>query len=272
MTKIGFFSDLDQTLVYSLNQLHKRGQLSTGHLVAEEYNNIPLSFLDIATWQLLLQHAGTSFEFIPVTTRTFEQFSRIQFPQVQISNAVVLNGAQIFTDGKEDLDWTRKVQQGVQQHSHSPAAILEKLTKKLAAHDEVKTVRNADNMFSYVVANTPESPYVDELTKEVASETGYTRSKQGRKTYLVPSNLSKGAAVAELTKRLGLDLTFAAGDSVLDFTMIDKVNHFIHPSHGDTPPTSRNVYSTPSQGIKASYEVLDFVLRNLRYFGLGNLS
>jgi hydroxymethylpyrimidine pyrophosphatase-like HAD family hydrolase len=267
MRSVGLFSDLDLTLIYSLNQLHKRGDVSTGKLVAEEYQNAPLSFMSVKTWSLLKQFiADAQNHFIPVTTRTFEQYSRIAFPDVTVRNAVVLNGAQIVVDGQLDKIWSKQVQQGIEQHhgTYSPDFIYEHMVKKrLENSSEVKTMRLADEIFPYVVAHSADCPEVDSVTKDIAEKTGYIRSKQGRKTYLVPKNVSKGAAVRELRNRLGIDFAFASGDSLLDFTMIPEVEQFIHPSHGDTPPELPNVLPTQVEGIGASEMILETVISSL---------
>lgn len=266
MRSVGLFSDLDLTLIYSLHQLHKRNDVSTGKMVAEEYQNAPLSFLSLKTWNLLKQFTSDKQNhFIPVTTRTFEQYNRVAFPDIDVRNAVVLNGAQIVVDGQIDEAWSEQVREGIMEHHEiSPRAVYENLLKEqLGGSSEVKTMKLADETFPYVVAHTADCPEVDYATKHIANATGYVRSKQGRKTYLVPNNVSKGSAVHELRKRLGIDFAFAAGDSILDFTMIPEVDQFIHPSHGDTPPELVNVIATREEGLAASEEILKTVIGSI---------
>ena len=264
MSVPALFSDLDVTLIYSLSQLHKRGQSSAGRFVAEEYQDVPLSFVKLETWQQLATNAGNLFDFVPTTTRTFDQYKRIFFPAVDIKAAVVLNGAQIIIDGKEDMDWSREVAAGVAAHNYLPLEVLNLLNEKLEGCDEVKTLRDADQLFNYVVAQSSDSPYVDAVTKEIAELTGFVRSKQGRKTYLVPATVSKGRAVRELIARWGSTITFGAGDSLLDFTMIPEVDYFLNPVHGDVPPAEKNVFRTTREGIDASEEMLDFVVSTIK--------
>ena len=264
MTLPILFCDLDQTLIYSLHQLHRRGLSTAGTMVAEEYQNLPLSFITLPTWVKLRVNAGKTFNLIPTTTRTLAQYQRIQFPNVKIDTAVVLNGAQIIVDGVLDKDWSQAVAAGVAENEHSPQEVFELLEKGSTAVPHLRTVRSADNMFAYIVTEYPESPEADALTNEVAAQTGYVRSKQGRKTYLIPKTVSKGRAVAELVSRLKPDVTFASGDSLLDFTMIPEVTHFIHPSHGDELEVTGNIVRTQAEGPEVAEEILDFVLQTLR--------
>lgn len=259
MSKI-FFSDLDATLLYSKKQLKKYDQVIENEILVETFNNAPLSFMSPHVWNFLGSHAGKDFVFVPTTTRTFEQYDRIVFPEKSVSSAIVLNGARIFLNGKENTDWTRKVDTIVDNNVFHPTKILELLENLLQNSDEVKMVRDADGVFVYVVCETKHSPYVDSVTKALAATTGYVRSKQGRKTYLIPAGVSKGSAVAEVSQQLHADVTVGSGDSVLDFTMIPHVSCFLHPQHGDKISfLTKNVEVTLHKGIEASDEIIDRV-------------
>lgn len=61
--------------------------------------------------------------------------------------------------------------------------------------------------------------WVKELS-EWADARGWTVSLQGRKIYAVPRPLTKSAAVREVARRTGADLTLAAGDSLLDADLL----------------------------------------------------
>ena len=260
MTMPMFFSDLDQTLIYSQNYFQKKGLTTTGHLVAEEHQDKPLSFMSLKAWQLLSYHAGRTFNFVPTTTRNFEQYSRIQFPQTAVQTAVILSGAQIIVDGVADKQWDEHILAGLSAQSHQPSEVFAAMTKELEHDAEVKSVRVADSMFVYVVAHTSDCPNVDAFTMKLAEETGYIRSKQGRKTYLIPSHVSKGAAVRELRTRFGVEAAYAAGDSNLDFTMIPEVDLFLYPKHGDVPSQMPHVLSTETENADAAEEILQQVI------------
>jgi hypothetical protein len=260
MTVPTFFSDLDQTLIYSRYHLQKDGLTTAGHLVVEEYEDKPLSFTTLEAWELLSYHAGRTFNFVPTTTRTFEQYNRIHFPRTSIQAAVVLNGAQIVIDGAVDEQWSEYISAGLSAQNYQPAEVLTAVVEELENDSEVKSIRMADNTFVYVVAHTANCPNVDRFTTKLAEETGYIRSKQGRKTYLIPSNISKGSAVQELRARFGIQTAYAAGDSNLDFTMIPEVELFLNPKHGDIPPSMSHVLRTEKKNAYAAEEILNYVI------------
>lgn len=257
------YSDMDQTMVYSSKALSKHQQTVLGTVCVEVHHNDPVSFTGMKSLELLQRNAGKNLHFIPVTTRTFRQFNRISFPGVRIKHAVVLNGARIIVDGEEDYKWTKKVAAEVKTLDTSPTSLWEKLVHDLTGNEEVHGIHNAEGFFPYLVTNTAYSPDVDKYTRKIAEQTGYIRSKQGRKTYLVPPLLSKGAAVAELNLRVKSTFKYAAGDSLLDFTMHPEVNLFLQPAHGDKYDTSETFIRTKAVGLGATEEILQHVTNHL---------
>jgi hydroxymethylpyrimidine pyrophosphatase-like HAD family hydrolase len=261
MTMPMFFADLDQTLIYSHNYLQKNNLTTAGHLVVEEHQGKPLSFMSLEAWELLSRHAGQTFNFVPTTTRNFEQYSRIRFPKTDVQAAIILNGAQIIVNGVVDEQWGERISEGLLAQSYQPSEVFAAVAKELEHDADVKSVRVADEVFVYIVAHTADCPKVDEFTTKLAEDTGYIRSKQGRKTYLIPSHISKGSAVQELRSRFGIETAYAAGDSNLDFSMIPEVDHFVVPNHGTVPPEYSHVSRTESQGIFTAEEILNYVIR-----------
>ncbi len=81
--------------------------------------------------------------------------------------------------------------------------------------------RVAEDLFAYLVVERELLP--EEWVKELAvwaENRGWTVSLQGRKIYAVPKPLTKSAAVHEVARRTGADLTLAAGDSLLDADLL----------------------------------------------------
>lgn len=81
--------------------------------------------------------------------------------------------------------------------------------------------RIAEDLFAYLVVDRALLPegWVKELS-EWADGRGWTVSLQGRKIYAVPRPLTKSAAVREVARRTGAELTLAAGDSLLDADLL----------------------------------------------------
>jgi hypothetical protein len=97
----------------------------------------------------------------------------------------------------------------------------------------VRTVREADGFFVYLVATERASiPDLTALEGELAGA-GWSVSVQGRKVYLVPAALTKEAALAEVMRRTGAGRLAAAGDSLLDLGMLAMADVAIRPAHGE---------------------------------------
>lgn len=263
MNKPVLFSDLDQTLVYSWRSMAKHGQPVAGNLCVEQIKDEPWTFMSVNAWKLLSEHAGNTFDFIPVTTRTLSQFNRLNFPEVQFDYAVILNGAKLLVYGEEDEEWTKRVQFLLQSLPVTPDMLHDRIVQEMQGWDEVKSISNAASSFVYVVGHTAESmSRIEQRMKELAEETGYVYSKQSRKVYLLPPNLTKGAAVAELKYRLGSTRVYSAGDTLLDFTMEAHSDLFLRPFHAEVFDEVKH-YTTVKYGIHASEDILEAVVSDI---------
>ena len=82
-----FFTDLDNTLIYSY-----RHEIGREKICVELYQGREVSFITKRTWELL-QQVKKQVLIIPVTTRTQEQYHRIDLkigtPEYEIGRAHV---------------------------------------------------------------------------------------------------------------------------------------------------------------------------------------
>ncbi len=256
-------SDLDRTLIYSANSMALGGSdhLAPRLVVAEVYDAAPLSFMTRAAEELLEGIVQRSV-FVPVTTRTRAQFSRVRLPGFGRGYAVTTNGAVLLHDGEPDRDWSRHIQRSV----GSACAPLDDVLGHLAgaaAVPAILRVRTAEDVFAYSIVDRQALPdgYLAELDAWCAAR-GWTTSLQGRKLYCVPSPITKEAAAAEIRQRCGAGLLVAAGDSRLDAGILELADIAIRPAHGelDSDAYSRsNLTVTAATGILAGEEILRFV-------------
>lgn len=92
-----------------------------------------------------------------------------------------------------------------------------------------------------------------------AEERGWTVSLQGRKIYAVPKPLTKSAAVHEVARRTGAELTLAAGDSLLDADLLLAADEGWRPGHGelaDSGWTAPHVDVLDERGVLAGEEIV----------------
>ncbi|MGO4228919.1 HAD family hydrolase [Arthrobacter sp. YAF34] len=256
-------SDLDRTLIYSANSMALVGSdhLAPRMVVAEVYDAAPLSFMT-RTAEELLEGIVERSVFVPVTTRTRAQFSRVRLPGSGRGYAVTTNGAELLHDGEPDGDWSRHIQRSLE----SACAPLDDVLGHLrgdAAVPAVLRVRTAEDYFVYSIVDRQSLPdtYLDELSAWCAAR-GWTTSLQGRKLYCVPAPITKESAVDEVLRRSGSGLLVAAGDSRLDAGILKLADIAIRPSHGELDSDSftlPNLTVTSASGILAGEEILRFV-------------
>lgn len=229
-----FASDLDRTLIYSKNS---RGQeVREQDLSAVEWvDGKPTAFMTNKSLQLF-QHIASSITFLPVTTRTAEQYNRITglFHTVDKPKyAIVSNGAVILEDGKPITEWSDRVITQMQQNCTSIDHVLEKL-EQYANNKFVLKVMQAESWFVYLIIDEQAftAKHFENLS-QIFYKQGFALSHQGRKVYIMPTCINKSTALQFIKERIGATTVIAAGDSMLDFDMILNSDHSFIPSHGE---------------------------------------
>ena len=125
-----------------------------------------------------------------------------------------------------------------------------------------RTLRNAEGLFCYAVLERDRMPagFLAEAAAW-ADGRGWQLSLQGRKLYWVPRALTKSAAVAEVARRVGADVTYAAGDSLLDADLLAAADRGIAARHGELVASgwrAAHVAVTAASGVRAGEEIVDW--------------
>lgn len=263
-----FASDLDQTLIYSRKAF--RTSIEDEHIqLIETLDGKEISFITHKTISLL-KELQLQAQFIPVTTRTIEQFQRITLFQTEIipEYAITSNGGNILHNGKLDTTW-KNIQ------TERLAACMEKedvLTEfQNIAHEEwVISQKTADDLFHYCIIKRDNIPY-DELHSFTTwlNKQGWAHSLQGRKLYFVPKPVNKWDAVQYVQEKLQVKTVITAGDSLLDLCMLERANHAIAPLHGEFETKQRcllpHIERTNEIGIYAAEEIVDKALQMIHH-------
>ncbi|WP_064060053.1 hypothetical protein [Rhodococcus pyridinivorans] len=242
-------------------------------LCVEYYESAPLSYVtDIAAQQL--RTLAGEVAMVPTTTRTPEQFRRIDLPGGPWRYAIASNGGSILEDGHLDPHWRRTVEAAVRAGGASLDEMTTELRRRIS-EDWVSKFRIADELFCYLVVDVAAQPagFLDDW-HEWCSTRGWNASQQGRKIYTMPNSVCKSRAVAEVHRRLRARgvLTddapvFAAGDGALDAEMLKAADAAIRPRHGELElmdwrhPT---VSVTDAAGVTAGEEILAWFARSAR--------
>jgi hypothetical protein len=252
-----FACDLDRTLIYSPKARHL-GPDDVPTTCVEIHDGKQASFMTAAAARTLEELASTSV-FVPVTTRTNEQYRRVLLPAPTLF-AITTNGGVLLVDGHPDPAWRCRVANELDQSvplqevwDHAGHVCRPEFTDKL---------RNADGMFCYAVVHPPRLP--SSFLADVsgwAAERGWRISLQGRKLYWVPERLTKSAAVVEVAERTGCTRVLAAGDSLLDVDLLLGADLGIHPRHGelyDQGWSAPTVVTTTTGGILAGEQIVNW--------------
>lgn len=260
--------DLDRTLIYSSNSMALQCSDSSAPslVIAEVYEGAPLSFMTRAAWDVLERLVHDAI-FVPVTTRTVQQFGRVNIPGRDRGYAVTTNGAVLLHDGVPDPAWTDLIRTSVQANC-APLQEVHDYVLGATRPPAILRGRVAEDVFVYSIVNRDElsANYLEDLSGW-CQERGWTTSLQGRKLYCVPSPVSKEAALAEIRRRHPVDMLVAAGDSLLDAGMLHLADSAIRPPHGELDMAAfhlPHLKVTAASGIMAGEEILHFVASHAR--------
>ncbi|SFR65391.1 HAD family hydrolase [Anaeromicropila populeti] len=250
-----FNSDLDNTMIFSYKHdigEHKRN--------VEQYQGREISFITEKTYELL-QQVQEKVLFVPTTTRTKEQYERINFQIGKIKYALTCNGGVLLVDGIEDEEWYNKSLEMISGCKSELKKAQEYLEKDARRTFEV---RNIKELFIFTKCNEPESVVAD--LKQILDLNQTEVFHNGVKVYAVPKALSKGIALQRFKQYMSANQTIAAGDSEFDVSMLREADLGLAPkalmekfqfSSNVVGMEERHIFSESVLGY-----VLDYVEKN----------
>lgn len=251
MKNFYFISDLDKTLIFTENEKH---------ICVEYNNNKPVTYMTKKALDLLLNLTNKeNFIFIPCTLRSYELVTRINFINNKIPKYMICdNGARIYVDGKLDKEYDEFMKLKENEEK------LNTIINLIKNYNSIKkaTIATNDNAFVNVIFDKKEDSFVfyKELlkSKEKIESLDFTITNQGRKTYIIPKNISKEMAVIYLKfKYLHKDRNkkiITAGDSLIDRDFVSLGKYRFIPAHAEF--NLEHVYKTKFNNILAGEEIL----------------
>lgn len=164
---------------------------------------------------------------VPVTTRSIEQYRRICWPDgCQPQLAVVANGGVLLREGSPDPEWSEEMAGACAEYGERMAEIA----AQIRLLPGVRRCRISDRMF---VSASFALPAQVRRASDMLDARPLQQFASGRKLYLLPPGLNKGAAVRRLRLRLetaeSLSLLVGAGDSALDLPLLHEADVAIAP-------------------------------------------
>lgn len=258
-----FASDLDSTIIYSSRhcKLINEEKLFPVDFYKDKFSCITKSM------DYTLQLINESMLFIPVTTRSQSEYTRIKYfyEEIRPKYAVVANGGIILKNGLELKAWSDIISSKVKKTVSAQDMI--KLCSFFLESTLVKSYKTCEDLFIYSIidedklGNMIYLGYLKELDS-ICLKHNYSLSRQGRKVYMVPNCINKYDPINYIMQLEDINMLIAAGDSLLDYPMIKHSDYGIIPSHGEllhNLPLDKftdNVYITKESGIFAGEEVL----------------
>jgi hypothetical protein len=264
--------DMDRTLIYSANAITQGAPdalraevLLAAARCVELYQGKPQSYMSGAAIASLMELDRIA-QVVPTTTRTIEQYRRIELPLGTPEFAITSNGGNILVHGEPDEGWSAHVAGLLGGLGAGIDEVHRRLDSDSRDTDWLRTLRIADGLFCYVVVE------LDLLPPDVvprwaswAAEVGWNVSRQGRKVYVMPDPVTKHIAVEEVRRRMPVwpRVSLAAGDGVLDQPMLVGSDAAIRPRHGELEELGwqhPDVAVTTGRGLAASEEMLEWLI------------
>ena len=233
-SNLTLFSDLDGTLIFSA------ARKQVGDIVIERKDGREISCITARQAELFPMLKNV----IPVTTRSVEQYRRIEFARLGFSPkyALCANGGVLLVDGEIDTEWSAWSAAIYRECEAELLRFRERLENDPRRSFEVRLV---DGLFLFTKSTEP-SETLKYLGNGGQCESFFT----GEKVYVIPKKLNKGAAVKRLGERLGLSEFAAAGDSLMDLSMLNAADTAIFTDNiPESEVTAKNKVIRPRGGF-----------------------
>lgn len=205
-----FASDLDNTIIHSYKKF------IVGDICVEKKDGKELSYVSDEVFALL-KLVKNKCEFVPVTTRSIEQYNRIDFGFVP-KYAIVAHGAFLIVDGKLDDDWTTETRN-----------LLNITLPSLKPNDLITDIRYVDDFFIFAKSDEPDKAVL--YLESIIQDQNFLICAVHNKVYVMPKKLQKSDAVNRLKNKLAKQFVICAGDSTLDISMLEIADVAIHPQN-----------------------------------------
>lgn len=223
MQNILFASDLDNTLLFSWRHRQE------GDVCVEWLDGREQGFCTPGSLAMLAK-LNRELLFIPVTSRSVEQYRRIAWPAAcRPRYAVTTNGGILLAEGEVDRQWLARTRELIEPWQNE----LRELEIRLTRVPINKRSRMVDDIYLFAACDKREDAQA--LGALLKGSTSLDTAVSGRKVYFFPPPLNKGAALGRLKERLRPDKTLCAGDTIIDVPMLAAADLALIPEEGLLP-------------------------------------
>lgn len=223
------FTDLDGTILFSKNSLPKELKVENC-VVAETYRNGHFGYMEKELVAFLQEWTQEQL-FIPVTTRSTEQYERLAdcFSTFNLPFALASNGGNLYRYGRLDLEWQAATKQELRKELNQKELVLELIQKMIPAIS-IRKIKDSDELYYCVltIERIWEEKFILEVNKELA-KWGWCAYFQHKKLYFLPKALSKERGITRLKEELTESAHYLAmGDTEMDYGMLKQQNQYLY--------------------------------------------
>lgn len=209
-----FFTDLDGTLIRTAERKRE------GDIIVEFKDGREITCISAESAAILAELDG----IVPVTSRSVEQYLRINIRGFAPEFAIVDNGGNLLVNGvinRKWAEWAEEIVTKRRDELRECRAVLQ--------NDENRSfeIRFVDERFLFTKSSDPERT----IKRLSMAGTGLALYNTGVKVYAIPPEFDKGAAVARFVGLFGKrgETIVCAGDSEMDAQMLRNADIAIFP-------------------------------------------
>lgn len=262
--KILYATDLDRTIIFS-GRFMTEFQTTAEYDIAEkrdwEKDEGVISYISIELRNKLIElNNNPNVEIVPVTTRSLEEYNRINLG-FKPKYAIIDCGGTILKNGEPMGEWENFVKSQIDAMEMLDIALdMQELKSK---HSD-RNIKCIDNKFLFTKVTDPEL-FDKECEAFVLRYPKFNFFRQRNKVYVIPTAFSKVVSVRWLQNKLEVNKLVACGDSELDLPMLAIADFAVVPGHGSLVTEK---YVTDGRitkaGINASLDAVKIVNSLLR--------
>jgi len=247
---IVFFTDLDNTLIYSYKH-----NIGADKECVEIYNGREISYATKTSLRLI-QELSKLITIVPTSTRTMEQFNRINLG-LNFKYSLVCNGGILLINGVKNEKWYQDSLKIAEKSIPDVKKAIGYLENNSHRYFELRYI---ENLFLFTKCHEPEI-VIAEL-KQLLDCSIVNVFNNGEKVYVVPNAISKGNAIKRFLDIVNIDKTISAGDSEFDISMVTTTDIGIIPKEFPVQIDNPSIYKAHEDKI-FSEEVLSFIKNNI---------
>ena len=251
MKNVILFSDLDRTIIHSSKFLKES---VNPEIVEFNKDKKPISYMEKEAL-LLLNELSNNLLFIPVTTRSLEQYKRIDL-KIKPLYSITSNGGIILKNNKRLKSWDDFIKNNISNKNYMEIQDKLKLINKYLTRE----LTLIDNVFFFSKINDNNLFELNYELDNILKYYDWTYTIQGNKIYIMPKFISKENAINYLLRNeLSKDnFIITAGDGKLDYNFV-----FLPGSNLSIVPLNSELYNL----IKDK----DFKFNSFKYNTCGTL-